>query len=93
MFVLFHDKNKKTITIIKYEKKIHNKKKYCLKKYSIKIVSIISYEMKATGPQGTYTITGLANIGATCTLRGVSINKDYGQYATIETSAHEIGHK
>lgn len=49
--------------------------------------------MKVQGLQGLYTITGLANIGRTCTLKGVSINKDYGQYATIETAAHEIGHK
>ncbi|ESN99471.1 hypothetical protein HELRODRAFT_163021 [Helobdella robusta] len=40
----------------------------------------------------TYQITGLANIGATCTLKGVSINKNFGQYATIETASHEIGH-
>ncbi|ESN99470.1 hypothetical protein HELRODRAFT_163020 [Helobdella robusta] len=50
------------------------------------------YTMLAYNSYGTYQITGLANIGATCTLRGVSINKDFGQYATIETASHEIGH-
>ena len=37
---------------------------------------------------------GLANIAAVCEQsRRVSINFEYGEYASIQTGAHELGHK
>jgi len=37
---------------------------------------------------------GLANIAAVCQKsRRVSINHEFGEYASIQTGAHELGHK
>jgi len=40
------------------------------------------------------TISGLAWIGGACGgTRRTSVNREFGQYASITTAAHELGHK
>ena len=37
--------------------------------------------------------TGLADIKGVCGYLRASINADHGQYGSIQTAAHEMGHK
>jgi len=43
---------------------------------------------------GPASISGLAWIGSTCNGKyRTSVNKEFGQYGSIATGAHELGHK
>ena len=40
------------------------------------------------------TVSGLAYIGTVCDAKTrVSVVREFGQYATVESAAHELGHK
>ena len=42
---------------------------------------------------GLSDTNGICQVGTYPASTSVSINRDFGQYASIETGAHELGHK